>query len=68
MVSYFKKNEIYMKEKKNTMSPIRVTCQLARPIQPTRLVRLGQLAGNSERTHGIFFPLLYFNFYLFFRI
>ena len=27
--------------------------QLAQPIQPERLVRPGQLAGNSERARGI---------------
>ena len=39
--------------------------KLARPIQPKRLVRPGQLEGNSERARGIFFSLLYLCFYIF---
>ena len=33
--------------------PFLLTPVLARPIQPKRLVRPGQLAGNSERACGI---------------
>ena len=41
------------------MSPFRVTCYLAKPIQPKRLVSPGRYAGNFERVR--FFSLLYFN-------
>ena len=57
MVSYQKKYKSkYKKEKKITQ---------ARPVQPKRLVRPGQLAANSERARGLFFSLLYFFFYFF---
>ena len=54
------KNELKLTEKreKDPTRPFRVTCWLARLIQPKRLVRPGQLAANSERACGIFFSLL----------
>ena len=52
------KHSIKEKKKKPT-STFRVTCELAMPIQPKRLVRPGQLAGNSERACGIFFSFLF---------
>ena len=45
------------------MSPFRVTCKLARPNQPFWLNRPGQLAGNSEGAHGIFFSTLIFIYF-----
>ena len=34
-------------------------------MQPKRLVRPGQLAGNSERARGIFFSFLFFSLFIF---
>ena len=63
------KNKLRLKYKrnKNPTSPFRVTCWLARPIQPKRLVRPGQLAGNSERSCGIFFLFYIFIFIYFLK-